>query len=210
MKAVVFDWDLTLWNSWDVHLWLMQRTAAVLGAPTPTATAVSQEFHRPFYDHLRLFFGPDRERILKVYFDLYEEIVAEKGHLFQGIPEVLQAVKDRGYLVGVFSDKRQVFGATELELTGIDHLIDCNLFLFDGRPYKPDPQGLLHVLDTLDVAPSDTLYIGDSYQDVECAHRAGARSAAALWASTNEDLVLARQPHYCLERVEQILEALDS
>ena len=27
LKAVVFDWDLTLWNSWDIHMSLMQQTA---------------------------------------------------------------------------------------------------------------------------------------------------------------------------------------
>ncbi len=209
VKAVVFDWDLTLWNSWDIHLWLMRRTAAALGSPIPSATDVAREFHRPFYDHLILFFGQDFDRTVEIYYQLYQEVVAEKGHLFRGIPEVLQGIKDRGYRIGVFSDKRHVFGISELELTGINHLIDYNLFLFDDRPYKPDPQGLLHVLEMLDVAPSETLYVGDSHQDVECAHRAGAKSAAALWASTNEDQVLAQQPHFRFERVEQILEALE-
>ena len=137
-------------------------------------------------------------------------MVSEKGHLFHGIPEMLQVIKDRGYRIGVFSDKRQVFGISELEQTGINHLIDYNLFMLDGRPYKPDPQGLLHVLDSLEVAPSDALYIGDGHQDVECAYRAGAKSAAALWASTNQDQVLARRPHFRLQRVGQVLEALEA
>ena len=31
MQAVVFDWDLTLWNSWGIHLGLMESTAMELG-----------------------------------------------------------------------------------------------------------------------------------------------------------------------------------
>ena len=38
LKAVVFDWDLTLWNSWDIHLSLMNQTADALDCPRPNNT----------------------------------------------------------------------------------------------------------------------------------------------------------------------------
>ncbi len=34
-------------------------------------------------------------------------------------------------------------------------------------------------------------------------------SAAALWGSVDREGVLARQPHYLLEKVEQVFQALD-
>ena len=52
LKAVVFDWDLTLWNSWDIHMSLMRRTADVLGYPQPVAADLGREYSRPFFKHL--------------------------------------------------------------------------------------------------------------------------------------------------------------
>ena len=122
--------------------------------------------------------------------------------------EVLRALKDQGYRVGVFSDKRIMFGGPELEQAGVGELVDYALFLEEGRPYKPDPTGLRQVLDALEVSPGETLYVGDSRHDVQCAHRAGVTSAAALWGSVDREGVLARQPHHSLEQVEQIFQAL--
>ncbi len=208
MKAVVFDWDLTLWNSWDIHLWLMRQTADELGMPRPEAAAIAREYHRPFFEHLTGFFEQDLAKILEVYLGFYRRVVGEKAYIYPGVREMLRSLKDQGYRVGVFSDKRSMFGGPELEQAGIGGLVDYVLFLEDGRPYKPDPTGLRQVLDALTVSPAETLYVGDSRQDVQCAHRAGVTSAAALWGSVDREGVLAHQPRYSLEQVEQVFQAL--
>ena len=208
MKAVVFDWDLTLWNSWDIHVWLMDRTADALGLPRPEQGAVAREFSRPFLQHLAWFFGDDRDEVLDTYLGFYWEDVARMAGLYPGTAEMLGALKDHGYRLAVFSDKRQSFGMSELGQTGIGHLLDYTLFLVDGRFYKPDPHGLREVMAALGVSAAETLYVGDARQDVECARRAGTQSGAALWGSVARAEVLARRPDYNWERVDHILESL--
>ena len=206
MKAVVFDWDLTLWNSWDLHLRLMHQTADALGLSRPEARDVAQQFSIPFAQHLAWFFGGDQQRVMDTYLQFYRESVPREAHLYAGIPEMLRGLNDRGYRLAVFSDKRLEFGEQELARTGIADLLDYALFLDGERPYKPDPQGLLQVMEALGVLPGDTLYVGDSRQDVDCAHRAGAASGAALWASVDREQLLAQSPHYCWDRVDQVLD----
>jgi phosphoglycolate phosphatase len=63
-------------------------------------------------------------------------------------------------------------------------------------------------MEALEVSPEETLYVGDSHQDIDCAHRAGVRSAAALWGSVNREQVLARRPHYQLETVGEFAATL--
>ena len=208
MKAIIFDWDLTLWNSWDIHVWLMRKTADALGLPRPQKEAIAQEYSRPFLQHLAWFFGGEVPA-LDTYLGFYRESVAEMGGLFSGVDETLRALKDRGFRLAVFSDKRQAFGVPELAQTGVGHLLDYVSFLVDGRPYKPDPLGLREVMDALGVSSGETVYVGDSAQDIECAHRAGARSAAALWGTVSRETLLSQKPHYQWERIEDILRALD-
>ena len=208
LKAIVFDWDLTLWNSWDIHLWLMHRTADALGLPRPDRTAIAQEYSRPFVQHLTWFFGDDQDAVLDAYMGFYLDNVAHLAGLYPGTAETLSALKSNGFRLAVFSDKRRAFGMSELDQTGISHLLDHASFLVDGRPYKPDPQGLQEVMAVLGVSPDETLYVGDGRQDVECAHRAGVRSGAALWASVDRRALLARRPHYRWEQMDHILGTL--
>ena len=69
---------------------------------------------------------------------------------------------------------------------------------------KPDPKGLEDVMRSLNVSPGECLYVGDSERDIACAQRAGAWSGAALWASVERDSVLALNPEFRWEQVNDV------
>ena len=175
MRAVIFDWDLTLWNSWDIHLWLMERTGFDLGIIPPGAEAVAAEFHRPFHQHLLWFFGstPDSQgeldTIVAAYLHHYHAIVGHRNYLYPGVASLLRGLRRRGIRIGILSDKVPEFGEAELRQSGIADLVEYTSFKTDRRPFKPDPTGLFHVLEGLGVEAADTMYVGDAPQDIACA-----------------------------------------
>ena len=211
MRAVIFDWDLTLWNSWGIHLMLMERTAVDLGLTPPTAGQVAAEFHRPFRQHLLWFFGthPDAEdeldRILESYLGHYHGNVGLRNYLFPGAASLLRGLQRRGIRIGVLSDKIPYFGDEELVQSGLAPLVEYADFKTDDRPYKPAPDGLVRVLNAMNLSPEDAMYVGDGPQDVICAHSVGVVSAAAMWATIDRDAVLAQQPEYRLHRPHQVM-----
>lgn len=208
LEAVIFDWDLTLWNSWDVHLDLMERTADALGYPRPATADLGKEYSRPFFEHLTWFFPGDQEKVVVTYMDLYQAAVWQENRLYSGVLELLRQLKIDGYRTGVLSDKRQVFGAPELEFSGLGSLVDQALFFSDGMAPKPDPSGLQELMRLFGAAPGRCIFVGDSYRDIECARRAGVRSGAALWASVEPERVLALEPEFRWKRVEDVSLAL--
>ena len=190
LEAVVFDWDLTLWNSWDVHLDLMERTADALGYPRPAAVDLGKQYSRPFFEHLTRFFPGDQGKVVDTYMDLYQAAVWQENRLYSGVLELLRQLKTDGYRTGILSDKRQA------------------LFFSDGMAPKPDPSGLQELMRSFGVAPGRCLFVGDSYRDIECARRAGVRSGAALWASVEPERVLALEPEFRWKKVEDVSLAL--
>lgn len=204
LKAVVFDWDLTLWNSWDIHLALMDQTANALSYPRPNPADLGTEYSRPFFEHLAWFFPGDQERVVDTYMDFYYAAVWQEHRLYPGIPELLKQLKDNGYRTAILSDKRQIFGIPEFEYSDLAGFVDRALFFADGMSPKPDPGGLQDLMTSLEVSPSECLFVGDSHRDIECAKRAGVWSGAALWASVEPELVLALQPKFRWERVDEV------
>lgn len=216
MRAVIFDWDLTLWDSWGIHLRLMENTAAELGVETPSLEEVAAEFHRPFRQHLLWFFGsrPDAEdeldRIVRSYLSQYDGLVAFRNYLFPGVASLLGALKRCGIRIGVLSDKLPEFGHAELQRSGLAPLVEYADFKTDARPYKPAPDGLNTVLNSLGVDPEDAMYVGDGPQDVACARSVGAASGAALWSTIDREATLGEAPTYRLYRPHQVLAVVES
>lgn len=209
IKAVVFDWDLTLWNSWDIHMDLMNQTADALEHARPAPADVGKEYSRPFLKHLEWFFPGDQEQVIDTYMEFYHASVWQEMRLYPGIPELLSRLKEKGYGTAILSDKREVFGVPEFEFSGLSTSVDRAKFFSEGMAPKPDPSGLQELMGFLGVSPSECLFVGDSKRDIECAQRAGAWGGAALWASVEPELVLALDPEFRWERVEDVEAALD-
>jgi len=204
LKAVVFDWDLTLWNSWDIHMDLMSRTADALGHPRPAILDLGREYSRPFSKHLEWFFPGDQKKIVDTYLGFYYSSVWQEHRLYPGIKDLLQRLKDDGYRTAILSDKQHVYGMPEFEHSGFGATVDCAQFFADGMAPKPDPRGLEDVMRSLGVSPGECLYVGDSERDIACAQRAGAWSGAALWASVERDNVLALNPEFRWEQINDV------
>ena len=120
---------------------------------------------------------------------------------YEGVPEMLQALVDRGIRLAVFSNKpdadtkavvRHFF--PEIPFAAVRGQVE-------GVPVKPDPTGALAVADEMGLAPGDFLYLGDTAVDMECALAAGMHPVGALWGFRTEEELrqsgaehLARQP----------------
>ena len=96
LKAVVFDWDLTLWNSWDTHLHLLGQTADALGAPRPEGGEVAARYSMPFLQHLESFFPGNQQRVREAYMEFYRSIVSYMPKLYPGVVETLGRLKESG------------------------------------------------------------------------------------------------------------------
>lgn len=89
--------------------------------------------------------------------------------------EALVMAKREGLEIVVFSD----FPVEQkLATLGIADLVDIALSSEDSGYLKPSPKAFSFLLDHVNVAPGEVLYVGDSYtKDCQGAKRAGMRSA---------------------------------
>ena len=97
-----------------------------------------------------------------------------------------------------------------LDALGVSDLLDAVVTGDDARAAKPQPDGLLMVLERLGVGPEWAVYVGDSLADFGAARAAGARIAAALWDPRASISRSPEQPDYVLEGPEDISEFLDA
>jgi phosphoglycolate phosphatase len=114
------------------------------------------------------------EPLLAGYARHYATQAGTNGRLFPGARETLQELAAQGRRLGVVTNALQPLAETVLARFGLAPLLDAVVGV-DGRGdfVKPHPQPLWSACKAFEVAPRDTLMVGDSINDVAAARAAG-------------------------------------
>jgi phosphoglycolate phosphatase len=112
------------------------------------------------------------ERFFHHYGEL-EELNQDSARPFAGAAELLQALHGAGVRIAVVTNKQHRFAASLLARLGLGEWVDAVVGGDTCARRKPDPQPLLFACETLKVAASNTLMVGDSVNDVQAARAAG-------------------------------------
>ncbi len=114
-----------------------------------------------------------RRAFVDVYHQAYWSDPIEATHPYDGVARLLEALKDGGKRLMVFSNKPDA-----LVVRLVHHFFGTELFeqvrgLREGVPRKPDPAGLFDMMRDAGVESDRVLYIGDSEVDAALGKAAG-------------------------------------
>lgn len=137
---------------------------------------------------------------------LYEKISRNKTVPFEGIPEVLDALKARNIPIAILSNKPQIF-MTEM----VNELLPSWHFepiwgVEEGRPKKPDPTAALAIAEKWGKLPSDCVFVGDSEPDIRTAKNAGMVSVAVTWGFRSSERLLKESPDHLIHKPMELLD----
>jgi len=115
----------------------------------------------------------DFERAFPIFVELYRENTSGRSHLYPGIREGLDYLREAGYSLGSVTNKAAQFTEPLLRDLGVRDYFDI-VISGDTLPRKkPNPLPLLHAAEHFGVSPKDSLMVGDSVSDVKAARAAG-------------------------------------
>ena len=97
---------------------------------------------------------------------------------------------------------------TTLELTGLRQRFPVVVTADDVRRGKPDPEGLIRVLDLMHATRDGALYLGDALRDIQAAKRASIWSAAALWGFGEPTALKNSGPDFAFEKPLDVIQLL--
>jgi len=134
---------------------------------------------------------------------------SSKTRPYDGIPELLDTLTERGIRMSVLSNKPHEY--TYPIVT--DLLSRWNFEVIAGEspdfPKKPDTTGVMRILAHMDVKPEECLYIGDSGVDMQTASTAGLLPIGVLWGFRTAEELLENGAKILVEKPAEILALLD-
>jgi phosphoglycolate phosphatase len=132
-----------------------------------------------------------------------------RTRVYDGIPELLDALVERGLALAVLSNKPDTFTKACVDEYGARWSFRAVLGAREGIPNKPDPTSAIEIAGRLGCNPSEVVYVGDSAIDMMTARRAGMRAVGVAWGFRSVDELRDAGAEWIVDRPEQILDILD-
>ena len=174
-KAVIFDWDNTLVDTWPLIQTAIDKTMVDMGQQPWGLEKVRDTVHKSMRESFPEIFGDDWQRAGEIYKTTYRSIHFEKIQLLPGALELINKLEEQGVLQFIVSNK---IGATlrkEAAKIGIDKKFFAIVGANDAYADKPhkDPVELALLGSDLDPKKDEIWFVGDTIADVECAYNCG-------------------------------------
>ncbi|KQQ89825.1 HAD-IA family hydrolase [Aureimonas sp. Leaf324] len=194
MRAILFDCDGTLANSFGLICETMRRCFEKAGLPEPDDAAtrgiIGLSLDLAIHRLAPTIAPADLPALVDTYREAFHEIRAEGSfpeRLFPGIEPMLRRLARReDVLLGMVTGKSR---------RGVSHVVEAHdlhgifpaVRTADDCPSKPHPAMVSECCDALGVRPEDTLVVGDAVYDMQMAVAAGAVGWGVAWGAQLED-----------------------
>ena len=202
-RAVIFDCDGVLFDSWRANVAYYNAVRAALGLPPMDADWERRAHFLATSSVFQEMFGDDRallERARQIAQTIDYEPFYELMVPVPGLHEVLAQLRP-SWRLGMATNR----GSTVPEVVrrfGLDVWLDAAVGVLDVARPKPYPDVILACLARLDVAPASVVYVGDAESDAAAARAAGVHFVAVGEHASSERTV------QDLREVPAVLDAL--
>lgn len=213
--AVVFDLDGTLLDTLDDLADSMNLVLSRFGYPIHPRDSYRYFVGDGMANLVRRAFPPEAahdealvSRGLAAMRDQYDLCWKVKTRPYPGVPELLDALVERGIRMAVLSNKPDDFTKKTVQILLSRWKFTVIMGEVPSIPRKPDPRGAIEVTRLLEIPPERFLYLGDTGTDMLTATRAGMFAVGALWGFRPAEELLATGAAAVIEQPADLLEFL--
>lgn len=212
ITTIIFDMDGTVLNTLDDLTDSVNYVLAKFGMPRHE----SWEYRKFFGNGIRYALqcavpeGTSEEtidRMLPVFREHYDVHCLDKTRPYAGIPELMAALKEKGYRMAIVSNKIDS-AVKELNDRFFSKYVDVAIGEKAGIKRKPAPDTVFAALHELGSPTKEAIYIGDSEVDYETAVNSGLPCISVLWGFRDKDFLIGRGASLFAENPEDVLSIL--
>ena len=173
-RAIIFDWDNTLVDSWGTIHDALNFLMAAMEKPLWTLAETRERVRLSLRDAFPAIFGERWEEARRIYMDRFQAIHLERLTALPGREAMLRALAADGHYLAVVSNKTGAVLRAEAEHIGWSPLFGSIIGAGDAHTDKPHYAPVELALKPSRIRPGpDVWFVGDTAVDMECAIAAG-------------------------------------
>ena len=211
-KAVIWDLDGTLLDTLEDLMNSVNYALEKFGMPKITLMQTRRFVGNGVGRLIQLAVpeGTDKEteeKVLAIFKNHYEEHSLDITRPYDGVVDVLKALKEKGYKLAIVSNKIEN-AVGELAEKFFPGLIDVAIGETPDVPKKPAPDMIYKALDKLGIEKIEAIFIGDSDVDVATSINSGLDMLTVLWGFRDEEELIEAGAKVFVRKPNEILDNL--
>ena len=213
MKACIFDLDGTLTNTLESMTYSVNLTLEEMGL-----SKITKDQCRVFVGNgarvlmeksLKAAGDTDASRIeegMEIYGRIFDQNCTYHVTPYEGIPEMLKVLKDKGSHLAVLSNKPDRQTVKVVKAIFGEELFDYAQGQKEGIRRKPEPDGVWYLMEQMHVSKEECLYIGDSEVDAATGRNAGLKTIGVLWGFRDRKTLETAGADDLIDRPDELLQ----
>jgi len=172
IKAVLFDLDGVLVNSYDAWFRLFNDTLLHFGYRAVTKKEFSREWGKSTKEDVKYFMPRQTVPEVRDYYSKAFPRFIRYVKVTPGVARVLAVLKKRGYRLGCVTNSHKDITRQMIRQAGIGRYFDLVICADEVRRPKPAPDMLNKAMKTLGLRPCETVFVGDTKTDLTAGRQA--------------------------------------
>lgn len=207
-KLIIFDMDGTILNTLDDLADSLNYALDYCGYPGHSLSEVRSFVGNGIRRLIERSLPTDIsvkeiDKVHTVFTEYYKIHCADKTVPYDGIPELLLALRNAGYLTAVVSNKAD-YAVQELCLHYFEGLFDAAVGERSGIQRKPAPDSVYAVMEKLQIEKEQAVYIGDSEVDIATAKNAGIYNISVEWGFRDPDFLIMQGAEHIVSTPQEL------
>jgi phosphoglycolate phosphatase len=212
-RAILFDWDNTLVDTWPTIHQVVNILMAHMGHPAWSFEETRRRIGPSMRDVFPAMFGDRWEEARDVFLNAYHAVHLEQLAVLEGMEAMVRGLAARGVPMGLVSNKTGRLLRREVAHLGWSGLFFAEVGAGDAARDKPAREAVTLALSTAPggpVPPGPGVWlVGDSPTDMICAHACGCTPVLLRsWAPDPEEFGT-QSPLVHLSRGDHLLAEVD-
>jgi len=206
IKGVIFDVDGTIADSVGFFYEIALEVLSIAGVPPVEKERVYALMRVGDNSPLEKLFPPDYPDAVRTMKRIFDDRMAEWMRRYHdetiaipGSIELLHDLHACGFRLGIATSSGRALPF--LDRWGVRQLFDGIVGREDVEIRKPHPEPVLKCLGHLELAPQETVYIGDSPIDIQAGKAAGSYTIGVLTGTSPQHILHLESPDHILPSV---------
>lgn len=150
--------------------------------------------------------NPEFERAFAIFKEYYGLHCNDMTKAYDGIPQLLEELKNRGYALAIVSNK--IDSAVQDLNRRYFPQVDVAIGDRENLRRKPEPDSVYLALEELDKTKEEAVYVGDSDVDLATAQNAGLPCISVLWGFRDKEFLVEHGATVFVENPIEITDVL--
>lgn len=210
ISTLIFDFDGTLADTLPNSFNAFQTVFETYDGKQYSDEEVKYMFGPIEPEIIRGHLGSEEvDRAIDLYFKTYTDNHERLVKADSGVHDMLEHFKEKGYKLAVVTGKSRRSLDISMAFLNMDDVFDYTISGNDVNRFKPDPEGVLDVLDELGVDKDAAIFVGDSDADITAGKEAGLYTVGAHWLPNIQTAEFSVEPDTVFADVQSFTDCIE-